>query len=132
MVIAHLARARAHLDYSYLKAAKIPLDQDLSEEQLEILESFSSRFARYSDLLISRYFRLLVLEKDPAFRGSVIDLLNAAEKYEWIASAATWRRIRELRNVAAHDYEAEEYRKLYAELVLLTADLQKVKIEPCD
>lgn len=125
----NLARARGHLDYSFRKVTGIPLSNELTEEQLEVLESFSSRFARYSDLIVSKYFRLLILEKDPAFRGSVIDTLNLAEKFGWIDNAVAWRRIRELRNVAAHDYEAEEYRKLYAELIALTPELRKVKID---
>ncbi|NUM89502.1 MAG: hypothetical protein HUU37_09885 [Bdellovibrionales bacterium] len=120
---ASLVKARAHLDYSYQRANGIPLDRSPSEEQLETLESFASRFARFSDLVIMRYLRALALEKDPAFRGSVIDLLNLAEKYHWIGSADSWRRIRELRNVAAHEYEEEDYMKLYQELLRLTPHL---------
>ncbi len=46
-----------------------------------------------------------------------------AEKYGWIPDAQTWRRIRELRNVAAHEYEAEDYKKLYQELIGLSSHL---------
>ena len=81
-----------------------------------------------SDLIIARYFRLLVLEKDPAFRGSLIDLLNQAEKQGWISSREVWLRIRELRNLAAHDYEAENYQALYEELIRLTPELLKVSM----
>ena len=123
-----LQRARQHLVYSFNKVSNITLSPMLSEEQLETLESFSSRFARFSDILISRYFRTLLLEKDPAFRGSVIDLINQAEKFSWIRSAVTWRRIRELRNVAAHEYTAEDYMKLYEELIRLTPELLSVII----
>ena len=80
----------------------------MSEEELEVLESFSSRFARYSDLILSRYLRFLAREKDPAFRGSAIDIINLGEKFGWIKDAAAWRRIRELRNLAAHEYESED------------------------
>ncbi len=122
-LIEDLRASRKHLEYSYRKARAIPLDGDLSEEFLEILESFSSRFARYSDLIVSRYLRLLAREKDPAFRGSVIDVINLGEKFGWIAEADVWRRIRELRNVAAHEYEAEDYRSLYRELLSLVPHL---------
>ena len=78
-IIDQMAKARAHLDYSYNKVLKIPLTDDLDDEQLETLESFSSRFARYSDIIVSKYFRYLIKEKDPAFRGSIIDLFNQAK-----------------------------------------------------
>lgn len=127
--VADLTKARKHLEYSYAKVIKLKFDHEFTEEELETLESFSSRFARYSDLIVSRYFRLLILEKDPAFRGSLIDLLNVAEKLSWIESKDRWMRIRELRNVAAHEYTAEDYKKLYQELIQLTPTLFAVSTE---
>lgn len=118
-----LRASRRHLEYSYNKARSLALDRDLSEEELEVLESFSSRFARYSDLILSRYLRFLAREKDPAFRGSAIDIINLGEKFGWIKDAAAWRRIRELRNLAAHEYESEDYRSLYSEIIRLTPHL---------
>ncbi len=118
-----LASSRKHLDYSYAKVQAMSLEGPLSEEELETLESFSSRFARHSDLIVSKYLRMLAREKDPAFRGSAIDVINLGEKYGWISDAAAWRRIRELRNVAAHEYEAEDVRELYKELVRLAPHL---------
>ncbi len=114
-----LASSRKHLEYSYAKVRSMSLDGPLGEEELETLESFSSRFARHSDLIVSKYLRMLAREKDPAFRGSAIDVINLGEKYGWISDAAAWRRIRELRNVAAHEYEAEDVRALYKELARL-------------
>lgn len=114
-------KALKHLEYSYQKVRKIPLVPTLwSEEQMEVLESFSSRFARASDIFISRYLRLKVIESDPAFRGSILDLLNFAEKHQLISSAKIWLRIRELRNVAAHEYESDDLAQLYQELIDLT------------
>lgn len=123
-----LEKTRKRLEYSFTKVRNQKFDHELEESELEVLESFSSRFARFSDLLISRYFRLLMLEKDPAFRGSLIDLLNQAEKHAWISSKETWLRIRELRNLAAHDYEAENYQALYQELIHLAPELLNVSI----
>ena len=123
-----LAKAKAHLHYSYQKVLKIDLSQDADEETLETLESFASRFARFSDILIARYFRLLAREQDPAFRGSVIDLLNLAEKHRWIESAETWARIRALRNVAAHEYTTENVLAVYEELRDLAPQLLQVDI----
>ena len=124
-LISDLERCRQRLAYSYNKvsAMDLPLVGEGDDESLETLESFSSRFARFSDLVISRYLRICAIEVDPAFRGTVIDLLNFSEKMNWIESATTWRRIRELRNVAAHEYTADDYMKLYKELIHLCPHL---------
>lgn len=127
-VVADILKAKKHLEYSYQKVLKISLSKELGEEELETLESFSSRFSRISDLYIAKYFRVLMLEKDPAFRGSVVDLLNQAEKYSWISSSEKWLRIRELRNLAAHEYAAIDYIKLYHELIQLTPLLLKIDL----
>jgi hypothetical protein len=126
-IVSELTRARYHLD-SYKKVIKLKFDQAFKEEHLEVLESFSSRFARFSDIAITKYFKLLIAEKDPAFRGSVADLLNNAEKYHWIDSAHTWLRIRELRNIAAHEYSAEEYPKIYQELIHMAPTLFQLSL----
>lgn len=128
MIVSDLAKARGHLEYSYLKVNKIKLVNALDEDSLESLESFGSRFSRFSEIAVSKYFRALILEKDPGYRGSVIDLLNQAEKYDWIESAEVWKRIRELRNVAAHDYTSEDFLKLYQELIDLTPHLLKLSL----
>jgi hypothetical protein len=70
--------------------------------------------------------RLKALQLDPGFRGSFIDLLNLAEKNQLIASAKTWYRIRELRNVAAHEYEEDDLAKLYQELINLAPTILAV------
>lgn len=126
---ADLEKARKRLEYSFNKVKNQKFDHELEESELETLESFASRFARFSDIIIARYFRLLLLEKDPAFRGSLIDLLNHAEKFSWISSKDTWLRIRELRNLAAHEYEAENYLALYQELIQLTPQLLNISVE---
>lgn len=106
-----------HLLVSYKKVKHLKTQVDaLSEDELEIWESFSSRFARSSDIFVSKLLKAIILEKDPAFRGSVIDLLNEAEKFSIIEDAKTWGRIRELRNVAAHEYSSSNLSELYQEI----------------
>jgi hypothetical protein len=96
------------------------------EEELEVWESFASRFARASDVWISKVLRRWILTKDPGFRGSIIDLLNEAEKFSLVDSAHTWRRIRELRNIAAHEYAVDDLQKLYQELITLSPSILSV------
>ena len=127
-VLEDLQKARGHLDYSFKKVSRLSIRPDQPEEELETLESFSIRFARFSDLAVSKYFRLLALEQDPAFRGSPIDVLNLAETSGWIESATQWKRIRELRNVAAHEYIASDPVALYQELLKLAPLLLKLSL----
>ncbi len=49
-MLSDLRAFRKHSEYSYHKARKISLAGDLSEEDLETLESFPSNFARCPDL----------------------------------------------------------------------------------
>jgi len=100
-----LKKALKHLDYSYKKILTLPMDiEKLDEEILETWESFAARFARVSDIFLSRYMRTLVLLEDPGFSGTMRDFLNIAEKKGFIDSAKEWLMIRELRNITAHEY----------------------------
>lgn len=122
-------KAQQHLTYSFEKVRSHGLlaKTAWSEEDLEVLESFASRFARASDLIVSRYLRMLALQGDPAYRGTLIDLLNLSEKTGVIESASTWYRIRELRNVAAHEYATDDLAALYAEVFQLVPAILAVK-----
>lgn len=106
-----------HLEYSFKKIKTLPdLTDDSPEEHLEAWESFASRFARSSDLFLSKLVRLYLLEKDPGYRGSVMDMIHDAEKFGLIENANTWKRIRELRNIAVHEYSTNDLLNFYAEL----------------
>lgn len=122
-----LRRALAHFKYTHAKVQRIDLAAEWDEETLETLESFSSRFARLSDLFIARYLRLKLRQSDPGYRGSLIDSLNLGEKLGLLDSARDWARIRELRNIAAHEYSADDYRRLYAELLRLSPYLLEIE-----
>ncbi len=104
-----LKKALKHLDYSFKKIAKLPVDvEKLDEETLETWESFAARFARASDIFLSRYIRTLVLLEDPGFSGTMRDFLNVAEKKGFVDSAKEWLIIRELRNITAHEYSDKD------------------------
>lgn len=128
-IVAELGAARVHLLFSVKRAKQIDLSQSLSEEALEILESFTSRFARFTEMMIMQYFKHLVLEKDPGFRGSPIDILNQAEKYGWITSSTTWKRILEMRNYSAHEYSANAVLNLIPEFINLSEQALNVRLD---
>lgn len=106
-----LTKALKHLEYSYNKIKSAPIEAPLDDEELEIMESFTARMARVSDIFITKYLRLLVSFEDPAFEGSVRDICNFAEKLGHIESADLWVEIRNIRNATAHEYEEEDLLK---------------------
>ena len=103
-----LDKALKHLAYSYHKVKCMDTNlEELNTQDLEVWESFVARFSRVSDIFLTRYLRTYVLKADPGFRGSFRDYVNQAEKLGLIDSAEAWLGIRELRNIAAHEYSEQ-------------------------
>lgn len=102
----HAQRLRYALDklsaFFPLTAASV---MTLSEEDLPLFELFTSRFAKWQDLMGSSVFpRLLEAlgESDSTF--TFLDKLNRLEKLGIIDSANLWLVMRKLRNHIAHEY----------------------------
>jgi len=93
---------------SYSICKEIGIKDEFFAQELREFESLTSRFARTIDLFINKSLRSLykVELEDP---GTVIDLLNKAEKREIIESAEIWKEIKELRNSIAHDYDIDNF-----------------------
>lgn len=126
----NLDKAAAYLATSIDRSSGLAGRSDLSAEELERLESMASRFARLSDLLTQRVMRLMDdLELTP--EGSMLDRIQRAEKRGWVQSAQDLVRIRELRNLVAHEYAADRMAELYTGISrlapLLLAVVPKVR-----
>jgi hypothetical protein len=122
-------KAIGHLDYSYKKSVSLPmLEKDMDEEILETWEGFSSRFARVLDLYTTKYLKICVVLSDPAFDGSYRDLLDAAEKLRLIESADLFMKMREIRNIHAHDYRDDKLQAFLTDLQTYTPHLLKIRL----
>ena len=123
----NLRLAVTHLDFSMERTRELVprLREELSLEELERLESLASRFARLADMLIQRLMRL-VDEFELAPLGSVLDRIHRAEKRGWVEDARSLIRIRELRNLIAHEYAADKMIDIYEEIVAHSPYLIKV------
>ena len=119
--LAGLQLAAGHLQYSMKRCRNLIGQQALPPEQLERLESLSSRFARLADLLIQRVFRLID-EIELTGGGSLLDRIYRAEKRAW-ANAAELITIRELRNLIAHEYATEKMVEVYTAVAALSPKL---------
>lgn len=99
-------KAYSAFEKSLQRIQKLPCDPDhLTDDQAERWEAYCSRFGRLQDILVKRFFRAIALREDPAWSGTVRDLLNFMEKLHVIDAASDWLGLRELRNEMAHEYE---------------------------
>lgn len=115
--------ARDVLVYSFNKCSAIGIKENYGPEELESFESFTGRFARLSDILIQKFFRL-VDELDLDTQGTVRDGINRAEKKELIASSSDiFVEIRIVRNDIAHEYLPEAIRDIFGKVLSLTPHL---------
>jgi hypothetical protein len=110
------------LEHSWKKLQHLTLP-DMTSKNLDDLESWealTSRFARTTDIFLSKYIRLLILDLDPGFRGEMRDYLDKAEKSALITNADQWMKIRELRNKIAHEYTSEDLLKTLKDVLQWT------------
>jgi hypothetical protein len=117
-----LADARDVLLYSFNKCSIIGIKESYEPEELESFESFTGRFARLSDILIQKVFRLLD-ELDLEAQGSIRDRINRAEKKELVASGDIFVEIRMIRNEIAHEYLPEAIHDIFVKVLSLTPHL---------
>ena len=110
------------LRYSFEKCGRIGLKAVYAPEELESYESLCSRFARLSDIVIQKVFRLLdeIALEEP---GSVRDRINRAEKRGLVESGETFVAIRMLRNDIAHEYMPEAIRDIFKKVMELAPPL---------
>lgn len=120
--LAVLDNAKEVLVYSFNKCSAIGIKETYEPEELESFESFTGRFARLSDILIQKIFRL-VDELDLDSQGTIRDRINRAEKKELIASSDVFVEIRMVRNDIAHEYLPEAIRDIFGKVLVLTPHL---------
>ncbi len=116
-----IIKSLRYLDYTFKRVSQMPIDPALmSEPEKEAWDGFVTRFARSSDLFLSRFIKAYIRADDPAFDGSFRDHLNRAEKLGLIESVDPWLEIRELRNVLVHEYSDSDLKKIFEKMVHYT------------
>ncbi|NIM16850.1 MAG: hypothetical protein GTO45_33105 [Candidatus Aminicenantes bacterium] len=117
-----MEKAADILDYSYQKCKKTGVKVQYDYDELERFEALTSRFARLSDILIQKVFRLID-KIDLESEGTVRDRINRAEKKELIESADDFVKIRIVRNQIAHEYIPEEIYEIFKKVLKYTPKL---------
>ncbi|MDM8561891.1 hypothetical protein QUF54_00890 [Candidatus Marithioploca araucensis] len=97
-------KAAEYLRYSYQHCQTIEHKDSYTPDELAHFEALTGRFARLSDLLIQKIFRLIA-QFDLELSGTIRDHINRAEKKNLIAHAEEFVDIRELRNNIAYEYD---------------------------
>ena len=95
---------------------------DLNFEELESIDSLTSKFGRTSDIYLQKVLRTvwLLLREDTV---PLIDLLNRAEKLRMILSADQLLQMRDIRNQITHEYLPEAAPELALEVNRKTEQL---------
>ena len=105
------------LNKSYQKAKNIDLEKNnLSEDELEVLETLSNRFSRAVDILINKVLRSLdLLELEDISRK--IDIVIRAEKRGFVNDYRLLIELKDLRNKLIHEYIQEMLLQKFKEVI---------------
>lgn len=109
--------------------------ENLTGEELAYYELYASRFSKLQDFLGSNLFTTLLEQTGEQTESmTFIDKLNKLEKLEIINSADEWLKMRQIRNILAHEYPdrpeitAEIFNRAFNLGPLLLETLEKIKI----
>lgn len=117
-----LRRALPSFTMSLEKCRRIDLSDGVSFDEEESFDALTSKFSRISDIFTQKVLKsltLLLREDAPTF----IDRMNLCEKLGILPSAENMISIRDLRNLIAHEYVAENVLEIYRETLGLSAKL---------
>jgi len=113
-----LIKSLRYLEYSYQRVRNLSPDPaQLSAEDFEKWDGFAVRFARSSDIFLSKFIGAAVRRDDPAFDGGFRDKLDQAEKLGIIENVPIWMEIRQLRNVTVHEYSDQDLKEIFKKLI---------------
>lgn len=119
------SKAAIHLKNSLTRYDKLNLDvESLTDKELEILEALSSRFERLADIILHKLLRSID-ELDQEYSPSVRHILLKSDKKGIISGYQYFLKIRELRNLIAHDYSGNRIIEIVANVKTLSEVLFK-------
>jgi len=98
-----------NIDYDALSSTKIDVHFFDRYENTRIVNSFLFNFAKLQDKIGAKLFKqvLYELKEIDTFEQPMLDVLHMLEKMQVIQSVQEWEKLREIRNVLAHEYPFE-------------------------
>ncbi|GHV96304.1 hypothetical protein AGMMS50293_26240 [Spirochaetia bacterium] len=110
---------------SYEQTKDIGQKDSYSAEEFDKLEVLTSRYARTTDMLVNKVLRSIdTVESEDI--GTIIDIMNRAEKRGIVQSADLLHTIKDLRNDIVHEYKIKEIPKFFAKVLQYTPILIEI------
>jgi len=101
---------------SYEQTKTIERKDVYSMDEFDKLENLASRYARTTDMLVNKVLRSIdTVESEDI--GTIIDIMNRAEKRGIVESAELLHTIKDLRNNIVHEYQITEITKFFADVI---------------
>lgn len=119
--LAYLTQSANWLKLSYEACKELEASVE-DENALTLFEALSSRFARTTDILISKVYRAIDYAELQT-PGSLIDAANRACQRGLADDLETIRELKDLRNSISHDYSPKELVVLFDEILKATPKL---------
>jgi uncharacterized protein YutE (UPF0331/DUF86 family) len=96
--------------------------EQYTEDEFDEFENLTSRYARMLDVILNKVFRSIdAVELEDG--GTLLDVVNRAEKRGIVASADRVRDLKDLRNDIVHEYETDDLRPLFQQTLDATPEL---------
>jgi hypothetical protein len=107
------------LQRSYDACRSIEITDAYTDEEFDAFETLVGRYARTVDLIVNKVFRSIdAVELEEG--GTTIDVVHRAEKRSLVPSADSVRDLKDLRNAIVHEYETDDLRSLFREVLAAT------------
>ena len=97
------------IDYEALQSTTIDIHFFDNYENTRIVNSFLFNFGKLQDKIGAKLFKqvLYELKEIDTFELPMLDVLHMLEKMQILQSVQEWEKLREIRNVLAHEYPFE-------------------------
>jgi uncharacterized protein YutE (UPF0331/DUF86 family) len=111
--------------HSYEQTEAIEIKSRYAIEEFDKLENLTSRYARTTDMLVNKVLRSIdTVESEDI--GTIIDIMNRAEKRGIVSSAELLHTIKDLRNNIVHEYKIAEITRFFADVKKYTPLLLEI------
>ena len=111
--------------HSYEQCILIGVKNEYSMEEFDKFENLTSRYARTTDMLINQALRSLDTV-ELVDSGTIIDIMNRAEKRGIVESSQTLHELKSLRNEIAHEYQIAQIEQFFESVLKATPVLLKI------
>jgi uncharacterized protein YutE (UPF0331/DUF86 family) len=110
---------------SYEQCVRIGIKNEYSKDEFDKFENLTSRYARTTDMLVNQALRSLDAV-ELVDSGTVIDIMNRAEKRGIVESSQTLHELKDLRNEIAHEYQIAQIERFFESILKNTPVLLEI------